>query len=1395
MLSYLAFAHHGIPAAGYPLDDGRTLAKHCVNQLKALNDPEQFPPRLLILLASPAYLNAKAEQLLAGVYEVFDESAYGLPLIGCSVAAVFFNRRIYREGALLVCLASRLLKAKVGVTHDVKVSSDRKKAVTNLLQDLNLLTERDEKIHSFANRTLLALFPGFAGNEYLAPELHELLRNRLGGRVAIFGGVASANDPERTQSGLVFANRETHRHKLVAASIECGTPFGISFTQGLTDIGQTLTVAEVDRQDPRIIRQFRDGPMSEIINGIMACSPVPLLAKLTLDRDPTVDAPTLAGETLKLSRRVNEGDPFHVLIPTPEKMLETFKQGVKESLDSAFLMNPIAALGFRCSGLLRHSERIGANPVNENAEIGRFISGEGSREKPFGREKPFVGGFVDGEVGVDKNGKSVLGNWSNATLVFGDELRFRTPVYRGFEELAYFAGIKVAEDHSEGIDRLTRLIFGMGFPGAMLSLLVKDDERDALVAQSASGSRFGKLLGEMKPIPVDSNDILAIVAKENRPRTIIKPNERDCYSVETAKSAGVTSQHIIPLAGIKGQVNAVLQIDLGDISYDTGLYDTEITVLEALGKIVSAGLNRTFNWEESQIIRRLDEAMNSCLSAETINLGLQRYLEKALKAFGLGMGGEGGHIRIAQEDEHTLKLVAGIGDSFQESRKIRAKIGFAEASPTAQAFRDEKIVIVNDPHNNKAHQAMCEQWKREAGFHEKLREVGSYANVPFKSERGERGSINLVSSKPWFFTWFHDGPLKALGERVAFLLETLRRKESEALLLGVSPQFSSIQNLNDSRKILGRAIDRFARDTRAELASLYLWENDRQQYTLRAQYGWADPDWIEAAYYGKNEIWTGTAALAGKPCHILNLFDYYQKNSTSKRYTIQAFGRDLSADFTAEAMGLQLRVADDRLGVLTLYRRIKPGEESGFVTTDMDLLQRGADNFASLISILESRGREAWRRLEHKRRQDVFEATVPSKGADFEKRVCQQALKSYHAARASFYRAYPGRTDAFFENKAAFQRSRVTNRIVEMTLPSEDLDLVRQTVLANHNERKELFKEQIKIPKNEMTDPRRAALNNHVKRVCIPLISEKELVGVLDLHWSFNPRPINLPDYQHGENYLRMLGDVVGVAYGRSLDREQAEAHLKEGNKKLNQSKSNLRESRVISTRSARIILAYLAQYQHELRNLVQDVGSNLRSLQEIYPAHPEHHGSQLIDELLQLELKMGETLRKIEPIGTRLIRPVKKVIALREVIRLALEKDRDRSSSIHIDVTSLDAEGDLSVYVDDELLASAISNLLNNAITAMKDRVRKEMTVRILPDDGAVTATILLEDTGVGMSDEMIQRLLNGFFSHNGRTSYGVPIAHAIIEICGGSLTYESQVGVGTKTLINLPLKQAEEY
>ena len=100
------------------------------------------------------------------------------------------------------------------------------------------------------------------------------------------------------------------------------------------------------------------------------------------------------------------------------------------------------------------------------------------------------------------------------------------------------------------------------------------------------------------------------------------------------------------------------------------------------------------------------------------------------------------------------------------------------------------------------------------------------------------------------------------------------------------------------------------------------------------------------------------------------------------------------------------------------------------------------------------------------------------------------------------------------------------------------------------------------------------------------------------------------------------------------------------------------------------------------------------------------------------------------------------------------------------------------------ELLVTIIGNLIENAFEAMNDNmdynVQKELMFGIYSRPGAVLITT--DDTGVGISEENLQRIFDNGFSTKGEgRGTGLYQVKEMVERYGGIISVESQEGVGS--------------
>ncbi|MGD0329262.1 MAG: ATP-binding protein [Nitrososphaeria archaeon] len=113
--------------------------------------------------------------------------------------------------------------------------------------------------------------------------------------------------------------------------------------------------------------------------------------------------------------------------------------------------------------------------------------------------------------------------------------------------------------------------------------------------------------------------------------------------------------------------------------------------------------------------------------------------------------------------------------------------------------------------------------------------------------------------------------------------------------------------------------------------------------------------------------------------------------------------------------------------------------------------------------------------------------------------------------------------------------------------------------------------------------------------------------------------------------------------------------------------------------------------------------------------------------------------------------------------------------------------DGFPEVFVDSAFMARVFTNLITNAIQAMPEGGHLQIKMSKTEKEGIVS----VEDTGVGISEENLQKLFKPFFTTKSKgTGLGLAICKRLIEAHGGRITVESSVGKGSKFTITFPLQ-----
>ncbi|WP_370173243.1 hybrid sensor histidine kinase/response regulator [Sphingobium abikonense] len=139
------------------------------------------------------------------------------------------------------------------------------------------------------------------------------------------------------------------------------------------------------------------------------------------------------------------------------------------------------------------------------------------------------------------------------------------------------------------------------------------------------------------------------------------------------------------------------------------------------------------------------------------------------------------------------------------------------------------------------------------------------------------------------------------------------------------------------------------------------------------------------------------------------------------------------------------------------------------------------------------------------------------------------------------------------------------------------------------------------------------------------------------------------------------------------------------------------------------------------------------------------------------------------------------------------------------IDIESLFPKSLVPAYADPGQLEMALLNLVVNARDAMPDGGRITISgSEMLTAQGAVPGLasgtyvkLSVIDEGEGMDSATLERAREPFFTTKGvgkGTGLGLSMVHGFVEQCGGALTIDSSVGVGTTVSLWLPVSQEAE-
>lgn len=210
-------------------------------------------------------------------------------------------------------------------------------------------------------------------------------------------------------------------------------------------------------------------------------------------------------------------------------------------------------------------------------------------------------------------------------------------------------------------------------------------------------------------------------------------------------------------------------------------------------------------------------------------------------------------------------------------------------------------------------------------------------------------------------------------------------------------------------------------------------------------------------------------------------------------------------------------------------------------------------------------------------------------------------------------------------------------------------------------------------------------------------------------------------------------------------------------------------------------------QVAHEIKNPLTPMKLSVQHLQRAWKEqHPDLE--RIMQRFSQTLIEQIDTLSNIATEFSnfaKMPRANREKTDLSAIIRNVVSL---HSLNDHITITFYEHPGrEYSVYADREQMIRVFTNLIKNAIQAIPDNRTGHIHIEMKSDNGKVSVAV--RDNGIGIPENERGRIFTpNFTTKTGGMGLGLAMVKNIVELSGGSISFDSTAGEGTTFTLLLP-------